>query len=101
MVSLVHDTTISLHNVIGILGSFLIVVTYLLLQLKKMQVGEVRCSILNAMGAAGILYSLTVEFNFSAFLIESFWLAISLFGILQSLKDSRLRKGQDVVSGNS
>jgi len=93
MVSLVSDTTITLHNIIGIVGSFLIVITYLLLQLKKMQVSDARYSILNAMGAAGILYLLTVEFNFSAFLIESFWLAISLFGIFQSLKATRLRRG--------
>ena len=93
MVSLVSDTTITLHNIIGTAGSFLIVITYLLLQLKKMQVSDARYSILNAMGAAGILYSLTVEFNFSAFLIESFWLAISLFGIFQSLKATRLRRG--------
>ena len=93
MVSLVSDTTITLHNIIGIVGSFLIVITYLLLQLKKMQVSDARYSILNAMGAAGILYSLTVEFNFSAFLIESFWLAISLFGIFQSLKATRQRRG--------
>jgi len=92
MVSLVSDTTISLHNIIGIVGSFLIVITYLLLQLKKVQVSDARYSILNAMGAAGILYSLTIEFNFSAFLIESFWLAISLFGIFQSLKDTRLSR---------
>ena len=93
MVSLVSDTTITLHNIIGIAGSFLIVITYLLLQLKKMQVSDARYSILNAMGAAGILYLLTVEFNFSAFLIESFWLAISLLGIFQSLKATRLRRG--------
>lgn len=87
------DTIISVHNSIGILGSFLIVVTYLLLQLKKIQVSDVQYSILNAIGAAGILFSLTVEFNFSAFLIESFWLAISLFGIFKSLKDAQLSRG--------
>jgi len=89
----VSDTTISLHNTIGIVGSFLIVITYLLLQLKKMKVSDTRYSTLNALGAAGILYSLTVEFNFSAFLIESFWLAISLFGVFQSLRATRIRRG--------
>lgn len=79
--------TFALHDVLGILGSVLIVVTYLLLQLRKMSVSNVKYSILNAVGAGSILYSLIIEFNLSAFVIESFWLVISFIGIFQSLKD--------------
>jgi hypothetical protein len=34
------------------------------------------------LGAALVLVSLYFEFNFSAFLIESFWLAISILGLV-------------------
>jgi len=37
--------------------------------------------VLNAVGAALIAVSLLVDFNLSAFLIEVFWVAISLIGI--------------------
>jgi hypothetical protein len=42
-------------------------------------------SIVNGLGACGIIYSLFFEFNLSAFVIESFWLAISLYGIFRTL----------------
>lgn len=84
--------TFVLHDMIGILGSVLIVVTYLLLQLRKMKVHDVKYSILNAIGAGSILYSLTIEFNLSAFVIEFFWLVISFIGIFQSLKDDQRHK---------
>ena len=40
-------------------------------------------SALNALGAALIIVSLLFDFNLSAFIIELFWVIISLFGIVQ------------------
>jgi hypothetical protein len=37
------------------------------------------------LGASLILYSLTVDFNLSAFLIEAFWLLISCLGMARVL----------------
>jgi len=76
---------LAVHEIIGTLGSMLIVVTYLLLQLRRMEVTELRYSFLNAAGAGFILYSLSVEFNLAAFLIESFWLLISFIGLARVL----------------
>lgn len=70
-----------MHNIIGTIGVSLIVGTYLALQLKKVSSDALVYSILNALGAALILTSLAVDFNFSAFLIEGFWLLISLLGV--------------------
>jgi len=83
---------IALHDAIGILGSALIVVTYLLLQLRKLEVSDAKYSVLNALGAGCILYSLSREFNLSAFVIEFFWLVISFVGIFQYLKE--IQRGQ-------
>jgi multidrug transporter EmrE-like cation transporter len=77
------------HEIIGTLGAALIVVTYLLIQLRRMQVSDIRYSVLNATGAALILYSLSVDFNLSAFVIEAFWLLISCLGVMK------------VINGNS
>jgi multidrug transporter EmrE-like cation transporter len=81
-----------LHELIGTLGAALIVVTYLLIQLRRIDVSDVRYSLLNATGAALILYSLTVDFNLSAFVIEAFWLLISLVGIIQVLRERSRRR---------
>jgi len=83
--------TVHLHDVVGTIGSAFIVVTYLLVQLRRMQVSDVRYSLLNATGAGLILYSLTVNFNLSAFVIEAFWLLISCIGLIQFLRERSWR----------
>ena len=41
---------------------------------------------MNAVGAILILFSLLYNFNFAAFLIEMFWLAISFIGIALAIR---------------
>jgi hypothetical protein len=84
---------VQLHEVFGTLGAALIVVTYLLIQLRRMQVADFSYSVLNALGAGLMLYSLSVDFNLSAFVIEAFWLLISCIGIVQALRE-RVRGGE-------
>lgn len=83
---------IAFHDIVGILGSALIVVTYLLLQVKKIQVSDVSYSVLNALGAGSILYSLSKDFNLSAFVIEFFWLLISFIGIFLGVRELPRRR---------
>ena len=75
--------TIELHDVVGALGVMLIVVTYFALQSGRLASG-LRYSLLNGVGAAMVLYSLLFEFNLAAFLVEFFWLVISIYGIYRS-----------------
>ena len=77
--------TIDVHDVIGAIGVALIVVTYFALQTGRLKTG-LRYSLLNGVGAAMILYSLIFDFNLAAFLVEFFWLAISLYGIYRSMR---------------
>lgn len=76
----------SWYDFIGNIGVLLILVAYLLLQLNILNSNMVKFSLLNLIGAFLILVSLYFEFNLSAFLIEFFWLLISLIGVLKSLK---------------
>jgi len=62
------------------------VLAYLLLQLEKISSRDILYSGMNAVGASLIIFSLIFEFNFSAFLIEFFWVIISLLGIYKGLK---------------
>lgn len=66
---------------VGTLGVFIIIVTYVLLQLEKTRSDSLIYSLLNALGASLIIVSLYFNFNFSAFIVEFFWLLISLFGV--------------------
>jgi len=56
------------------------------LQLEKISSRDILYSGMNAAGASLIIFSLIFEFNFSAFLIEFFWVIISLLGIYKGLK---------------
>ena len=64
------------YDVAGSLGVAMIVCAYLFLQLGRVASDSLRYLLANALGAGLILISLSVEFNFSAFLIEAFWLAL-------------------------
>ncbi len=77
-------------DLIGLLGAALIVSAYLFLQLGSIKAESVSFSVINALGAAGIIVSLFYDFNLSAMVIEVFWLAISLFGIARSVRLRRL-----------
>lgn len=68
-------------DIIGAIGVGLIILTYVLLQLEKLRSTDLLYSLLNGLGAALILVSLFYSFNFPSFIVEIFWLLISLFGI--------------------
>ena len=69
------------HDFVGITGVFLILGAYSLLQLGRLDVKQLRYSVANAVGASFVIISLVFEFNLAALVVESFWLAISFFGI--------------------
>ncbi len=78
-----------LFDAIGMLGVSMILMTYALVQLDRMNVRNIGYSLVNALGAGLILVSLTVDFNLSAFVIESCWLLISVVGIYASFMKIR------------
>jgi hypothetical protein len=69
------------YDFVGSIGVGIIILTYILLQLGKVRSESLIYSLLNALGASLIIVSLLYSFNFSAFIVEFFWLLISLFGI--------------------
>jgi len=75
-----------MYDIIGLLGVTLIVITYLLLQLDKIDAKSSLYSILNIFGSLFVLISLIKNWNLSAFLIEFFWLLISFYGLYKVRK---------------
>ena len=79
------------HDLLGIIGVVLILATYLLLQLEKLSATSLLYSATNGLGALLILVSLIYQFNLSAFIIEAFWLLISIYGIVRYFSRNRSR----------
>lgn len=77
--------TFGLSDVVGIIGVSLIVVSYFLLQTQRIESSRLLYSVLNAVGALLVIFSLYFNFNFSAFVVEFFWLLISFYGIVRAL----------------
>jgi len=70
-----------LANIIGMIGTGLVVGTYFLIQLDKMDPKGLTYNFLNLSGAALLLISLLVHFNLASFVIELFWITASIIGI--------------------
>ncbi len=74
---------------LGLFGVLMIVAAYLALQLELTDSRSLAYSAANAVGAALVIVSLYFDFNLSAFVIEFFWLLISLLGIARGLRRRR------------
>jgi hypothetical protein len=72
-------------DLVGNIGVLLMVVAYLLLQLEKLSSSAASYLLLNVIGAVLVIVSLIFRFNLSAFLMEAFWLLISLYGLAKPL----------------
>ncbi len=71
----------TLYDLIGSIGVGLIILTYILLQTEKIRSENLSYSVCNGLGAGLIVFSLIYNFNFSAFVVESLWVLISIYGI--------------------
>lgn len=79
------------YDILGTLGVAVIILAYVLLQLERLRSEQVAYSLMNAMGAVLILVSLYYSFNLPSFIVEFFWLLISLFGIGKYLRQKHDR----------
>lgn len=77
------------YDLAGNVGVLLMVIAYLLLQLDRISSSAVTYLLLNALGAVLVILSLLFHFNLSAFLMEVFWLLISLYGLAKPLFSKR------------
>ena len=73
----------TISDVIGLIGVSMTLVAYLLLQISVLKINDIAYSAVNAIGSVLILFSLIFHWNLSCFVIEAFWLGISLFGMIK------------------
>ena len=82
------------YDFAGNIGVALMVIAYLLLQAERLRSSDLSYSMMNAAGALLVLISLLYRFNLSAFLVESFWLLISLYGLIKFTTRVRAKESQ-------
>ena len=70
-------------DAVGITGVAIILVVYYLLQVERMKSDDLIYSVTNLIGALLIVVSLYYRFNLASFIIEVFWILISLIGIVR------------------
>lgn len=77
------------HELAGLIGVVLILLSYFGLQAGKMRPHGIVYQSMNLSGASLLLLSLLFDFNLSAFVMESCWVVITLYGIIRG---RRLRR---------
>jgi predicted membrane protein len=77
-----------IYQVIGFIGMLFIIWAYFLLQIEKYTITSFSYQILNLVGAILLLISLFVHFNLGSFIIEVFWIIITLYGIYKNYKEN-------------
>ncbi|MFZ1700751.1 MAG: hypothetical protein WBO10_03570 [Pyrinomonadaceae bacterium] len=81
--------TYAWYDIAGTIGVAIIIITYVLLQIGRIRSEQFAYSLLNAIGALLILISLYFSFNLPSFVVELFWLLISLFGIGKNIMQKK------------
>jgi multisubunit Na+/H+ antiporter MnhB subunit len=74
----------------GVVGAVLVVLAYFASQQEWLSSADWRFPAANLVGAALILLSLTTAWNLPSAVIEAFWAAISVYGLVRSRRRSRL-----------
>ena len=88
---MISQLTLGWPDFVGFVGVALLIGAYAALQLGKIRAEDPFYSLANALAAIFILVSLFYSFNAASFVIEIFWLIISLIGLWRSLRRKRVK----------
>ncbi|QKF81529.1 hypothetical protein CRV08_12735 [Halarcobacter ebronensis] len=78
-----------IYQFIGFVGMIFVVFAYFLLQTERAKITSLVYQLLNLFGAILLFISLLVHFNLGSFIIEIFWITITLYGMYKNLKGAK------------
>lgn len=84
-----------IYQWIGFVGMAFVVFAYLLLQMNKYTIRSIQYQLLNLIGAILLLISLFVHFNLGSFIIEIFWIGITIYGIAKNIREKKNKKKEE------
>ena len=70
-----------LHDLAGLIGSVIIILAYFATQQGWFAANDPRFAWANLIGAVLIIFTLTIDWNLAAFVMEVFWILISVYGL--------------------
>lgn len=73
----------SVINLVGVVSLLLVFVAYGLMQARKIAPTDMSYLLMNLLGSTGLMATLTVDWNLGGFIINAFWMAISLYGLFK------------------
>lgn len=76
-------------NIVGMIGTIMVVGAYFLLQIDRIDAKGFAFNCCNLVGAILLLLSLLVHFNLASFVIELFWIAASIVGLVRVYQKRR------------
>ena len=76
-------------DLVGLAGVFCYLLSYGLLQLRRLDASDYRYTLLNLAGAALLMFSLFFAFNLASMLSQVLWIVISLFGLFKTRRERR------------
>jgi len=86
------DTIDFIYNALGIIGVGLIVIGFFLIQTGKIASTDLVYPLLNFAGALLHLVSLYRFYNLASVIIEIFWIAISVYGLIKVFEHKKAAK---------
>ena len=75
---------LSLYDAFGLAGSAVVIVAYFATQKGWLSATDWKFPFSNVLGCLLIITSFLANWNLSAFLVEVFWLAISIYGLVRA-----------------
>jgi len=81
--------SIDIYTLLGIVGSLVVMVAYFATQAGSLRADDPRFAIANLVGAVLIMMSLFADWNLPAYLMEVFWVLISLYGLARHYQAKR------------
>jgi predicted membrane protein len=85
-----------IYQWIGFIGMVFVVIAYLFLQTNKYTIRSLQYQLLNLVGAILLLISLFVHFNLGSFIIEVFWIIITIYGIVVNIKEDKNTNQEEI-----
>ena len=70
-----------LYDIAGLIGSAIVILAYFATQAGWFSANDPRFAWANLIGAALIIASLAMDWNLAAFVMEIFWILISVYGL--------------------
>ncbi len=77
----------NIGHAISIIGMVCVVFAYLAVERNWLDNKDVKFYIVNLVGGILLLISLLINFNLGSFIIEVFWIIISVMGIINHYKE--------------